>query len=442
MVGLTGKAGLFAAMLGLVACGSNREVVLSGERVDLRDGAAAAAIDAPVDNQSVKIALGAAQSRDSWTTVGGGRLHASGHNAFTSGAPSLAWTSDIGQGKTRKLRLTVPPVSAQGLVIALDSEARLTALSAASGAAAWSVDLTPLGEKAGDASGGALAIAGDVIYASIGYGDVIALDLKSGTEIWRQRLDAAGAAGLAVYGDLVYAVAGDGRAWAIERDGGRVKWTLTGPETVTSRVGAPSPVVTDRLVVFPFASGDLFAAFRKGGIRTWSASIAGQRQGVVYANISDISADPVVVGSTLYVGNQSGRFAAFDVESGARTWTAREGAYSPALVLGGSVFIVSDRNALVRLSAKDGSTIWKQPLPFFTTDKERRQKDVFAHYGPVAAGGKLWVASSDGLLRGFDPASGAQAVRTQLPDGAAADPIVVGGVMYILLENGAIAAYR
>ncbi|MBU0641838.1 MAG: PQQ-like beta-propeller repeat protein, partial [Alphaproteobacteria bacterium] len=253
---------------------------------------------------------------------------------------------------------------------------------------------------------------------------------------------AVGASGLAVYDGLVYVVAGDGQGWAVKTSDGRVKWQISGPETVTSRVGAASPVVTDRMVVFPFASGDLYGAFRKGGIRMWSASLAGQRKGVVYANISDITSDPVVVGPTLYVGNQAGRYAAFDVETGARKWTADEGAYSPATVIGGSVFIVTDRNALVRLSAATGARVWSVQLPFFTTDKERKRKDVFAHYGPVAAGGKLWVASNDAVLRGFDPASGALVASVALPKGAASDPIVVGGVMYVLLEDGSLAALR
>jgi len=442
MIGQAGKAGLFCAVLALTACGAGREEILSGQRLDPREGLVFGSVQTATANQVEKIALGQQVSRAEWTTTGAGRLHASGHKAFTSGTPVLAWTAPIGQGNSRKLRLTVDPVAAKGVIVAMDASAQLTAVSATSGAPVWSVDLTPAGEKPGKASGGALAIEGSTVYATIGYGDLIALDLTTGAIKWRQSLDAVGASGLAVYDGLVYVVAGDGQGWAVKTSDGRVKWQISGPETVTSRVGAASPVVTDRMVVFPFASGDLYGAFRKGGIRMWSASLAGQRKGVVYANISDITSDPVVVGPTMYVGNQAGRYAAFDVETGARKWTADEGAYSPATVIGGSVFIVTDRNALVRLSASTGARVWSVQLPFFTTDKERKRKDVFAHYGPVAAGGKLWVASNDAVLRGFDPASGALVASVALPKGAASDPIVVGGVMYVLLEDGNLAALR
>lgn len=440
MAGWAGKTALFGALMAISACGGGNDVILSGERLDLREGSALT--QQAFENKSVKISLGKQITRDSWRTVGASRLHASGHNAFTSGTPSLVWNADIGEGNSRRYRIGAAPVSAAGLVIALDAQSRLTAVQAASGTAVWSVDLTPAGEKPGDANGGSLAIDGDVVYATIGFGDLVALDLKTGAELWRQDLGAVGTAGITVHAGLIYVVAGDGQAWALRTNDGRIKWTLSGPETTTSRQGAAAPAVTDKFAIFPFASGDIYGVFRKGGVRLWSASLAGQRDGVVYANISDISADPVVVGSTVYIGNQSGRFAAYDVETGTRKWTAEVGGYSPAVVLGGSVFVMSDDNSLARLSASNGELIWKQALPYFTTDKERRRKAVFAHYGPVAAGGKLWVASSDGVLRGFDPANGAQIDRLTLPDAAAADPIVVGGVMYVLLADGSLAALQ
>jgi outer membrane protein assembly factor BamB len=60
----------------------------------------------------------------------------------------------------------------------------------------------------------------------------------------------------------------------------------------------------------------------------------------------------------------------------------------------------------------------------------------------VLAGGRLWVASSDGALRGFDPASGAQGVELAVPGGAASGPVVAQGVMYVLGREGALHAWR
>lgn len=439
-----GKLGVLAFALALSACGNKSDVILSGERLDLRDGLVTADPNAGLQaqNTSAKIALGPQVTRSEWTHTGGSANHASGHNAFTAGLPVVAWSMPIGQGNTRKLRMSSAPVAANGMIAAFDAGSSVSVVSATTGALLWTKDLTPASERRGDASGGSLVISGSTLIASTAYGDVTAFDMTSGRELWTQRIEAAGAAGLSVYEGLVYIVAGDSQVWAVNLSDGRVKWQLSGPETVASRVGAASPAVTSRLAIVPFASGDLYGLFRRGGARLWSASLAGQRAGMVYANVSDITSDPVVVGNTVYMGNQAGRFAAFDAQTGERKWTADEGGYSTALVLGGSVFVVTDRAELVRLSASTGTRVWGTKLPFYTTDKVKKRRDVFAHYGPVAAGGKLWVASSDGLLRGFDPVNGALVTTAVLPAGATADPIVVGGVMYVLLETGALAAVR
>mgnify|MGYP005992854361 CR=1 FL=1 len=443
MIAQFGKTGLFLLAVGLSACSGNQEVILPGERLELRDGLSiAGAREADATNTSVAISMGAQVSRSNWTQIGGSASHAAGHNRFTTATPTVAWAAPIGQGNTRKLRIASAPVAANGLIASFDAGSHVTVVSAASGAAVWTQDVTPASERQGDASSGSLAISGSTLLAATAYGEIIAFDLATGARAWTQRIDAAGAAGLTVHNGLVYVVGGDSQVWAIDLATGLVKWQISGPETIASRVGAPAPAVNDRLAVVPFAAGDVYGLFRKGGTRLWSASLAGQRKGVVYANVSDISSDPVIVDNTAYMGNQAGRFAAFDMDTGERRWTAREGAYSPASVVGGSVFIVTDRAEIVRLSASTGARIWGQQLPLFTTDKVKKRKAVYAHYGPVAAGGKLWVASSDGVLRGFAPESGALSAQVTLPAGAAADPIVVGGVMYVLLENGSLVALK
>ncbi|MBL3567342.1 PQQ-binding-like beta-propeller repeat protein, partial [Rhodovulum sulfidophilum] len=131
-----------------------------------------------------------------------------------------------------------------------------------------------------------------------------------------------------------------------------------------------------------------------------------------------------------------------DVNSGERIWTAEDGAYGAMLPVGGSVFFLTDQDKLVRLDASDGSRIWSVDLPYFTKKKPKKLKAVYAHYGPILAGGRIWLASDDGWLRGFDPASGALLAEIDLPGGAASRPVVAGGTLYVLSERGELEAFR
>lgn len=81
-------------------------------------------------------------------------------------------------------------------------------------------------------------------------------------------------------------------------------------------------------------------------------------------------------------------------------------------------------------------------MPYFTTERVRRQSGIHAHYGPVLAGGRLFVASSDGVLRVFDPASGTLTGKAEIPGGAASAPAVAGQTLYVVGRDGQLHAYR
>lgn len=437
---ITKASGLMlASALALTGCGAGKETRLPGLREDLRADLASAPVVASAENKAVKIALPKQQSLSSWSHRAGGPTHVTRHAALGAGLTPV-WSAPIGEGNDRRHRITAEPVAAAGRVFTLDSRARVSA-TGTNGAALWSVDLTPPGEK-DDASGGGMAVAGGVLYVTTGFGELVALDAASGAEVWAQRLEAAGTGAPTVVGDTVYVVSSANRAWSVDARTGLLNWQITGTPAQSAIVGGPGPAVNGDIAIFPMSTGDLVATFPKGGTQLWSSALVGGRETRAYGRVSDISADPIILGKTVYVGNQSGRVAALDIADGSRIWTAKEGAYSPLLVTGGSVFLISDLGELVRLSAADGARIWGTQLPFYTTDKERRQRDVHAHFGPILAGGRLWVGSSDGLLRAFDPVSGALAGSVEIAGGAASNPIVIDGTLFILSAKGALHAFR
>ena len=421
-----------AALMALTACGE-REVLLTGERLNLR-----AEPVAEVD-RAVPISLPGAVSSSSWTHKGSGPDHAKPHAAFSAN-PSLILSVPIGQGEDRKHRITATPVVSDGRVFTVDSRARVMAHTTG-GQPLWSAQVSPASEPVDDASGAGLAVSGGTLFVSTSFGQLVALDTSTGQRRWTQDLGAAAAGAPTVSGGTVYVVGRDATAWAIDTGDGRVKWTEQGTSTPSGVSDGASPAVSGDTIVLPFGSREL-KGLLPGGTERWSANVAGTRLGAVYASIGDISGDPVISGGTVYAGSPSGRTNAFSLGSGQQLWSAQEGAMSPVAVAGGSVFTVSDQSELVRLDATTGERIWGTDLPFFKRNRITRRKAVFAHYGPVLAGGRLWVASSDEVLRGFDPASGALAASVALPGGAATNPVVAGQTLYVVNKNGQLLAFR
>jgi len=435
----TGLALVGAAVLTLTGC-AEPEVILPGEREDIRPVAEERFADDMSGNTARAIRLGTQTANAEWTQGQGTPAYRVTHPALGS-SPALAWSTPIGSGDDRRQRITAAPVVAKGLIFTLDSAARVSAVTR-DGALAWSADLTPPEDDEGQATGGGMAYHDGTLYVSSGYGLLTALDAATGKQRWQQQLDATGSGQPTVYKGLIYLVAGDDTGWAVDTKDGRIAWQVSGTPSVANVLGAPAPALTPELAIFAFGSGDLMATFRRGGLRRWFASVAGRRTGRAQALIMDVTGSPVVVGNRVYAGNHAGRTVAYDLDTGDRIWTAREGALGAVQPAGDSVFAITDRNQLVRLDNRDGSTVWAVNLSDFHNPNARKRGAVYANYGPILAGGRIVVASNDGYLRFFDPEDGSLAGSVEVPGGATTAPVVAGRTLYVVSTTGQLHAFR
>ncbi len=428
-------------MVALVAGCAEREVILPGKREDVRVSSDVSVISSQQANRILALTLPGPRNNTEWTQQIGTPATRTAHPALARDLTGVQWSADIGQGNSRRHRITADPVVAQGRVFAMDALSQVTALST-DGDMLWQTDLTPAQDNPTDAGGGGLAYGDGLLYVTSGFGALYALDPATGQEVWAQDLGAPTTAAPSVSRGLVYVVAGDNTAWALNSKTGRIAWQLSSVGDVSNVSGGPAPAVSDDLVIFASGSGELQAAFRRGGLRRWDAVVAGQRKGFAVNSISDITGDPIIVGNRVFAGSHQGRIVALNKDSGARLWTAKDGAVGPIWPAGGSLFAVTDRNELVRLDAATGERIWGTKLPLFVNEDRRRRVEIFAHYGPVVAGNRVIVASNDGQIRSFDPVSGDLVSTTELPGGAASDPVVAGSTLYVVSENGKLYALR
>ena len=399
---------LIAALAGLTILPGciQREEILQGERLDPRavlspDGPAA---EGGITTANVALSLPPVRGNSDWPQRAGNALHASGNEAIGAGTARV-FAVDIGAASDRRHRITADPIVAAGLVFTMDSRATVTG-------------------------------------TTTGYGELVALDARTGGIAWRQKVDAPIGGAPTVANGVVYVVGRDAGGWAVRANDGKVLWRIFGNDAMAGVMGVTAPAVSGSTVIFPMATGQVMAVDAANGTQIWSGDVAGARVGRSIALFRDMTGDPVIVGDTVYAGTSSGRTAAFDLATGAMKWSAREGASSPVLAVGNSVFLVNDQAQLIRLDAATGTRVWAQKLPYFTAQKVRKQSKVWNHYGPVLAGNRLYIASSDGYLRVFDPNSGTLIGTAEIPGGAATAPAIAGQTLYVVSHDGQLMAFR
>ncbi len=427
-----------ALALVIALAGCNRDTILPGERIPVRPE------DAPVIGGSRQgLAIPAPVVNGEWTHRNGaarGRLV----NPALRPVPQLIWSVDIGAGDAKRRRLITGPVVAGGLVFTMDAAGRVTAVTRG-GQIAWSRSVVPEGQAPDGGTGGGFAEDGGILFVTTGFGQVLALDPRTGGTVWERTLEAPIRAAPAVADGIVIAVQRNDTAYALDARSGATRWRVQGVGG-EGLLGGASPAIDGQLAVVPFASGEVLGVLARNGLTVWGTAVTGGRRDAARSSIVDISGDPVIDGSVVFASNQAGRTIRLDSSTGERVWTIAEGSYGPAWPVGGSVFLLSDEGALVRADAASGELLWLVQLPelfphrgFFGRGKPFK---TVAYYGPILAGSRLWVAGADGLLRAFDPVSGSALVQVPLPGGAAAQPAVAGGVMYVVSQAGQLLAFQ
>lgn len=425
-------SGALAALVALSACGE-KETILQGARESILPETAVA-----IANSAPALNLSGARTNASWTHRMGESDHSITHPALAARLNEV-FAVQFGAAVGKGTRISADPIVAGGRVFVMDAASQVVALTTG-GQPIWTRALVPPYDTATQASGGGIAYGDGKVFATSGFGELTAIDPATGRVLWTQDLDAPGGSAPTVRDGLVYIAARDGTAWAINTETGRIAWTLRGAPGVTSFGAGVGPAVTGDLAIMPFPGGELRAVFAKGGLARWSSVVAGGRTGYAATLFSDITADPVVSGNTVYAGNIAGRAAAVDLGNGETRWSIPMAAKGPMQPAGNSVFLVNDLNQLVRVSAATGDVIWQIDLPKYA--ETRRNNRYYAHFGPILAGGRLIVASSDGVLRQFDPRSGSLVGSYQLSAPAAALPAVAGGVLYVVTTDAKLHAFR
>ncbi len=425
--------GAFVA-LALGAC-SGEDPPLPGERLSIRPESPIA-----IENRAAAISLPSARTTADWTHENGAPTHATPHAAFTSN-PTLRWSVDIGQGISRDARLANGPVAGGGLIYVIDGEGALSAISPENGGVVWSTSLTPVGERGVEGAGGGASYANGVVYAATGYGEVVALNADNGGVIWRRSFEAPFQSAPTIFGNRLIAVTRADTAFGLDIEDGSTDWFQRGNVAASGGYdNAASPAVTNGFAVLPFSSGDMIVVEPASGQPRWRDAVERAAPSTALARFGELSGDPVISGGAVYAANISGETVKLNLTNGSLQWRLALGAVSPVVPVGGSVFLMSNEGALVRANAANGQVIWAQSLAQFEDPEDR--DDLIRYYGPVLAGGLLWIAGRDGQLRGFAPESGVMSVSVAIPGGAAAAPIIVGGVMYILSQNGDLHAFQ
>ena len=371
-----------------------------------------------------------------WLQSGGNPAHVMGN--IQLGDLRHAWRRSIGEGGGYRRKITATPVVAGGTVFSMDSGGAVSAFAVANGERHWNVETAPKKNRSTNVGGG-LAVVGPTLYATTGLGEALALEAASGKIMWRAPLDAPARSAPTVVDGRLFVPTLDERLVCLSvADAGKRLWNYQATAVATTALGEPSPAYSDGLVVGGFGSGDLVALRADSGTLAWSDSLAAARGRNSLADLSAIRGLPVIIDNAVYVVGLGGLLLALDLRSGRRLWEREAIGQNTPWVAGDWLFVVTLDQMLACLSRSDGRIRWLSQLPHYE-NVEKSQDPIF-WTGPILGGQYLFVAGSTGKLMAVNPANGAILGQQDLPDAISVGMVAAGGKLFIVTSDATLSA--
>lgn len=430
--------------MGLSACGalndlwfgSGDDAILPGERIPVLPEAGA--LVAVPELAAIPISLPPPQRNLDWPVSNRTTTQSSGHLQLNIPFERI-WSSRIGAGSSSSRRLLNPPIVADGRVFVADAVGRVTALDAESGGRLWQVRAATPDENSIPIGGGVGYGAG-LLFVTTGFGEVTAIDPDNGGLIWVEEMGAPIRSAPMVAGNRVYAVSVENRTEAFDAATGVSAWTHSGLLETAGLLGGAAPSVSTGVVIVPYSSGEVYALRPENGRTAWADSLIALRPTAALASLADILAGPVIDTDLVLAVSHSGRMAGIDLRSGGRVWEQRFGGVQTPVVAGDTIFLVTGEAELVALDRTTGGIRWVTELQRWRNPDDRIGPIVWA--GPVLADNTLILVSNngDGLIVAAQ--SGEIAGEFNTPGDTTISPIIANGTLYVLAENGTLAAYR
>lgn len=350
---------------------------------------------------------------------------------------SIAWKHGIGKGSNRRLHLTAPPVSADGLIYVMDAEAGVSALKADNGNQVWHANLALHNRRDREAFGGGVAYADGKLFVTSGFRFVAALDAKTGATLWKTSVEAPLHAAPTVSGGRLFVVSTDNELLTFDAATGRQGWNYQALVEPARILEASSPAISGDTVVAGFASGELIALRTANGNDLWSEVLSRASRTNALSEIRDIPGRPVIYKGDVFAVSHSGVFAATDLRTGTARWSLPVSSIGTPLPVGDVVYVVSKPGEVICVSRETGQVYWIVDM-----NKDRKKKERAAWTGPVLASNHLIVVSSTGELVSLNPKSGAVEKTLKLGTPALLTPIAVNDTLYVVGDKGVLIAIR
>ncbi|SDD47760.1 outer membrane protein assembly factor BamB [Aquimonas voraii] len=336
-----------------------------------------------------------------------------------------AWSRSMGEGEG-SMGLRQRPVAGEGKLYFGNVEGEVTALDVQTGRELWSQEFEGL-RFAGPPGFGE----GTLLMTTLD-GVVLALNPDTGAERWRADVTSEVIAQPTIGRGLAVVRANDGRLFAFSITDGTRRWVFDRALPSLTLRGNSPPLIVDTALFVGYDDGSVVALRVENGSPVWEQPVSVGEGRTDLDRMSDVDGEIAFRDGLLFAGSYRGQVVAFEALNARPLWNREMSVYGGVVLAGEAVLVADDRGNLWSLDQRTGSAIWKQDA------LAHRWLTTPAYHAGYAAAGDIegyvhWMSMEDGRFLGR-ARHGKKPLR--------GSPIVVDDLLIVTSTDGEIAAFR
>lgn len=350
----------------------------------------------------------------------------------------VLWETTVGDGVSDYFSRIKPNV-AYGKLYSANRDGDVVALALENGKEIWSADLSNIKGERGffDSRRPALLNGGPIagikkIFIGSENGDVFALNAESGEIDWQGKVKGEVIAAPAIDAGILVVNTASGVIKAFNASNGQDEWQIEQAVPALTLRGVSTPAISSGGVIVGSADGTLNVYILENGQQGWTAEIGEAGGSTQLERVIDVDSTPLIYGDRIYSISVKGHLTSVDLRTGRVLWERQYSSYRQLAVSGNTLFLTDVKGHVYAVDRQSGSEKWSQ---LSLTNRSVT--------GPAVAGNYVVVGDFEGYLHWIDQTTGEIVARHEVDSsGLNTAPTVHEDVIYVQSRDGDLQAIK
>lgn len=350
--------------------------------------------------------------------------------------PEIIWEKSIGDGSDDFFS-RLKPIFAYDNIYTASRSGGVVALDAKTGKQIWKVDLSDINNERSfwEASVSARLAGGPTaglnkIFIGSESGKVFALDAATGELSWEADIKGEVINAPAVNSGIVVVNTVSGIMQAFNGETGEVIWKIEQDVPPLTLRGISQPVIASGGVLIGTGKGSVSVYLLQKGQQGWETEIGEATGSTELERVVDVDTAPVIFGDKVYAISSRGNLASIELKSGRIIWKRQYSSYREIAIYRNDIYLTNIRGHVYALNRNNGIERW--------SNLSLTNRSVT---GPAVLDRYVVVGDFEGYLHWLDMESGDIVARHEVDSsGIDTTPSVSGNMLYTQSVDGDLQA--